>query len=260
MAKDTLVVFHRCGGKSLGYPPNTLITAKWALAFGAKAIEYDIVLCKDGSGYRIVAIEPKLIKQAGLDINNLNWAEVQKINTGNEKYGSNSPVGLNVMLKEIDSTKVAHQIHIKGSNPKTLEVLLPKLKNVTNYILTTFDISVIRNIKVLYKTIPVGWIVKPKQEKGSEELEDLTAAVTSAGDLSPYQDQELQEIITEASANNVQIIILCGPRIQNKGVIDQVRSAGFEVGAWGVGTNLDLARRLIDFRIDRFTLDNPEQL
>ena len=40
----------------------------------------------------------------------------------------------------------------------------------------------------------------------------------------------------------------------------QVQNAGYEVGAWGVGTNLDLAKRLIDYKINRFTLDNPEQL
>ena len=57
----------------------------------------------------------------------------------------------------------------------------------------------------------------------------------------------------------IDIIILCGPRIKEKTVIKTVKSQGFEVGAWGVGTNLDLAKQLIQFNIDRFTIDNPEQ-
>jgi hypothetical protein len=70
MATDdkTLIVYHRCGGKSLGYPPNTLFTAKWALKFGAKAVEYDVVLCKDGMANKIIMIEPKLLKDYNLDI------------------------------------------------------------------------------------------------------------------------------------------------------------------------------------------------
>ena len=158
MKSGTLVVFHRCGGKSLGYPPNTLLTAKWAQEFGAKAIEYDIVYCDSDDGGKIVAIEPKLLKQAGLDINSLDWADVQEIDTGNEKFGKSSPVTLEKMLLEVDSSKVAHQIHIKGSNPKTFDILLRNLRSVKNYILTTFDISVIKNMKKLGGNIPVGWI------------------------------------------------------------------------------------------------------
>jgi len=259
-SSKTLVVFHRCGGKALGYPPNALVTAKWARDFGAKAIEYDIVFCSFDDGGKVVVIEPKLLKQAGLDIDNLDWKDVEKINTGNDKFGTSSPATLEAMLQKIDTNTVAHQIHIKGKNPKTLGVLLPALRNVKNYVLTTFDISVIRDIKRRDKNVPVGWIVKPKQEKGSEGSEDLTAAVTSARCLSPYLAEELDEITKEARKHDVQIIILCGPQVQEKRIVEEVSSAGFEVGAWGVGTNLDLARKLIEFQIDRFTLDNPEQL
>ena len=73
MEAETLVVFHRCGGRSLGYPPNTLFTAQWARDYGAKAIEYDIVLCKDRSQYRIAVVEPKLLKAGGSDNKDLEW-------------------------------------------------------------------------------------------------------------------------------------------------------------------------------------------
>ena len=49
--------------------------------------------------------------------------------------------------------------------------------------------------------------------------------------------------------------------LKNKVLVDKVHSAGMEIGAWGVGMDLDLARKLIALRLDRFTtLDNPEQL
>jgi hypothetical protein len=43
-------------------------------------------------------------------------------------------------------------------------------------------------------------------------------------------------------------------------MLAQIRAARLGIGAWGVGSDLELARRLIDMRIDRFTIDNPEQL
>ena len=259
MEAETLVVFHRCGGRSLGYPPNTLFTAQWARDYGAKAIEYDIVLCKDRSQYRIAVVEPKLLKQAGLDINDLDWRDVSAIDAGNEKFGYCNVVLLDEMLQEIDTTKVAHQVHIKGNNPNTLSVLLPKLHGVKNYVLTTFDISVIKQVRSMDGTVPVGWIVKPTQEKGNEGSEDLTAAV-SGGNLPPYTGEELDNIVGEARANSVNVVVLCGPRVQQKETVHKVRDAGFEVGAWGVGTNLKLAKKLIEYQVDRFTIDNPEQL
>ena len=257
----TVVVFHRCGGKSLGYPPNTILTAKWANKNGARSIEYDIVACKDDNQYKIAVIEPKLIKQANLDINNLQWSDVSRINTGNEKYGDCKAPLLEEMLSVIDNTKTSHQIHIKGNNPDIIKELLPKLKSLTDYLVTSFDILFLKELKSFNQKIPVGWIVKPKQEKGNEGLEDLTATVSAdANNMDSYSDSELEEILKEAKNNLIDVIILCGPKIKNKKIVDTVKEAGFQIGAWGVGTNIGLAKTLITYNLDRFTLDNPEEL
>ncbi len=261
METATIVVFHRCGGKSLQYPPNTLLTARWASEHGAKAIEYDIVACKDGDKYVIAVIEPKLLKQANLDINDLKWSDVQKINTGNNTFGQSKVPLLQEMLVAVDNAKTGHQIHIKGDNPVTVTELLPLLEKIQNYLVTSFDISVLNEVKKLKKSVPVGWIVKPKQEKGAEGAEDLTAAVmANAGAMPSYSDEELSEIMNEAKEGSVDVILLCGPRIQNEAMVKKVKEQGFQVGAWGVGTNIELAKRLIEYKLDRFTLDNPEQL
>src|ERR1051326_435568 len=182
MENKTLVVFHRCGGKSLNYPPNTVLTAQWAAENGARAVEYDVVACNDNGLYKIIVVEPKLLKQAGLDINNLQMQDVLKLDAGNSQYGFCKGPLLEEMLAAIDETKTGHQIHIKGSNPATIKTLLPELKNLKNYLVTSFDISILKQVKGVNNTIPTGWIVKPKQESGSEGLEDLTAAVTANSD------------------------------------------------------------------------------
>lgn len=261
MNSDTLVVYHRCGGKTLGYPPNTLFTSKWAETHGAKAIEYDVAIAKDEGSFQVFAIEPKLLSDAGLDINNLSWADVQKINTGNEKFGMQSVSTLEEMLQEIDSEKVAHQIQIKGQHPATVEEVIKRTKGVKNYIITAFDRNVIREIKSLDNDTRVGWLVKPAQEAGDEAGVDLTAKLVAEADkLQPYSDEEIEEILATTEEDKVDIVLLCGPRIKERSLVEKVKKAGFQIGAWGTATNIELARQLIDLGLDRFTLDNPEEL
>jgi glycerophosphoryl diester phosphodiesterase len=261
MNSKTLIVFHRCGGKSLGYPPNVLLTAQWAMQAGAKAIEYDVAIGRDGDSFQVFAIEPKLLKDASLDINNLAWADVKKLNVGNDKFGEQSVTLLEDMLKNVPSEKVAHQIQIKGQHPATVQEVLKRVQSVSNFIITAFDINVIKDIKASSAETRVGWLVKPAQEDGDEAGVDLTAKLqTQVDDLEEYSDKEITTILGTAAENNVDVALLCGPRIQSKELVERVKSSGFEIGAWGVAANLELAKRLVDLKIDRFTIDNPEQL
>lgn len=256
----SLLVFHRGGGKSLGYPPNCSLTIKWAIEYGAKAIEYDIVYCQDNNEDKIIIIEPKLLKENGLDINNLSWQDVEKLNAGNDKFG-HCPIATFEEIQSLTPDTVFQQIHLKGENPKTIPTLVPKLKNVKNFTLSSFDLEIIKKIKETNKDISVGWIVKPQQESGSEGTTDLTALVSSDPDSLPdYSEEEVNDILTKAKSHKANIVILCGPRIRDKQIIDKVKSAGFQSGAWGVAQNLEVAKRLISFNIDRFTIDNPEKL
>lgn len=261
MGIKTVVVYHRCGGKSLGYPPNTLVTAEWAMNNGARAIEYDVAIAKDGNGFQVFVIEPKLLVEAGLDINDLEWADVQKLNAGNDYFGVQSVPRLEEMLAAIDSEIVAHQIQIKGQHPANVEEVLKRTKFVKNYIITAFDENVIREIKTVDKEVRVGWLVKPAQEAGDEAGVDLTAKLVSEADsLKPYSDDEMTEILGKAKWLDVDVLLLCGPRIKEEKLVHRVRETGMQIGAWGVATNLLLAQQLISLEIDRFTLDNPEQL
>lgn len=258
---ETLIVYHRCGGKSLGYPPNTIITAQWAMQNGARAIEYDVVIAKEGDKFQVVVIEPKLLKEAGLNINDLDWRDVQKINSGNEKYGAQKVPYLEEMLATIDSEKIAHQIQIKGQHPASVREVLARVKGVQNFIITAFDINVIKEIKLLDENVRVGWLVKPSQEGGDEEGVDLTAKLVAEADtLQEYSDVEIQEILATAKNYSINVVLLCAPRIKQKSLVARVKEAGFQIGAWGVATNLKLAKQLIELELDRFTLDNPEEL
>src|SRR5260221_4621998 len=155
---SSLIVYHRCGGKSIGYHPNTLLTINWAIGFGAKAIEYDVVLCKDGKKDKIIMIEPKLLNEYNLDINNLLWKDIQTINAGNEKFGPTNVSLLDYVLSEVAKSEIAQQIQIKGENSDTVPNLLKKTKNTKNFIITAFDLHVIKGIKTLDKNVRVGWL------------------------------------------------------------------------------------------------------
>ncbi|HRH24093.1 MAG TPA: glycerophosphodiester phosphodiesterase family protein [Candidatus Paceibacterota bacterium] len=258
---ETIVVYHRCGGKSLNYPPNTILTAQWAQAHGARAIEYDVVLAQDGDEPKMVVMEPKVIKEAGLDINNLRWEDVRNLDAGNATFGFQKIPTLEEMLTAIDASKTGHQIQLKGQHPDSVKVLLSKVTNLNSFVITAFDISVIQEIKSFDKTIPVGWLVKPQQEGGDEAGVDLTAKlVADIGSIRPYSEEEIESIVKTAKENTIEVILLCGPRINSREMVQKFRSGGSQVGAWGVATNLALAKQLIEFGLDRFTLDNPEEL
>ena len=165
------------------------------------------------------------------------------------------------MLGAVDSKKTGHQIQIKGRHPDSAQVLAAKVANIQNCLITAFDIQFIRELKAIDSSIPVGWLVKPNQERGDEGGVDLTAnLLEEASSVAAYTSTEVEEIISAAKEAKVDTLLLCAPRIGSIGVVENVRRAGFGVGAWGVATNLDLARKLIGFGIDRFTIDNPEQM
>lgn len=259
MTTNTLIVFYRCGGKSLSYPPNTLLTIKWALSYGAKAIEYDIVFCKDNNKDKIIVVEPKVLKEASLDINNLQWQDIVRLNAGNDKFGYQKVPELEEVLDT--APDIHHQIHIKDNHPQTVSTLLQKLEEKSNFLITSFDIQILKQIKQVNNTVRVGLLVKPKQERGNEGLTDLTALITANSEALPtYSLDELNEILNQAKVNSIDILLLCAPRIKEKIIVDTVKKNQIECGAWGVGTNLVIAKRLIDYNIDRFTIDNPEEL
>jgi len=258
---NTLLVYHRGGGKSLEYPPNCIYTFKWAVNNGAKAIEYDVAMVKNNNSYNIAVIDPKAIAGKGLDINNLNWQDIQNINLGNKKYGYCKVVTLNKVLNTINQIKVKHQIHIKSKNYQIIQILKNEINSFENITITSFDIQFLEKLKKAIPHIKVGWLVKPTNESGNEGVKDLTKMVSeNFGDFSAYSQNELEMISQNATKCNIDTIILCGPRIKTKNHIFHFKQKGFEVGAWGIGTNLDLANKLINFEIDRFTIDNPELL
>ncbi len=258
---ETLIVYHRAGGKSLGYPPNSIIAIRWALKNNAKAIEYDVVVSKNKKNLKMVVIEPKLIKEQNLDIDNLNWEDLSRINAGNEKYGQCKVVTLKEVLKLVNQTKVKQQIHIKGNNSKTIQALISELSDYNNILITSFDLRVLENVKTSEPELKVGWIVKQDSKSGSEGTVDLTKMVTSNPDSLPdYTNKELSDIMDKAKSSNINTVILCAPRIKKRETITFFQKEGFEVGAWGIGSNISIAKRLIDFGINRFTIDNPEQL
>ena len=75
-----------------------------------------------------------------------------------------------------------------------------------------------------------------------------------------YNEEEIRTIILRAKQHKIDTIILCGPRVREKKIVTRIQSEGIKVGAWGVGSNVGIGKTLIASGIDRFTIDNPEEL
>jgi glycerophosphoryl diester phosphodiesterase len=257
----TLTVYHRGGGKSLGYPPNCILTIKWALGHGAQAIEYDVFAVKTVRGYDMAVIEPKLLLENGLDMDDLHGEDVSRIDAGNEKFGACKVAKLWEMLQLVGKTDVHQQIHLKGNNPMTARTVTREIDGLDNIALTSFDLNVLNQVRKKRPDAFVGWLVKQDGRSGSEGAHDLTKSMASGSErILPYTDEELSAILKEAKGYDVDIVILCGPKIGGEGTLRKFQRECFEVGAWGVGSNIVLAKRLMELGVDRFTIDNPEEL
>ncbi|MFH0770407.1 MAG: glycerophosphodiester phosphodiesterase [Candidatus Peregrinibacteria bacterium] len=256
----SLVVYHRGGGKSLGYPPNCIETIRWASHQGAPAIEFDVALASDERGGEFLCVvEPKLLILAHLDINHLRWGDLISINMGNEKVGRVPPVKLKQVLDDI-APSVGLQVHLKSDGKRTAEAAVQELSGRENVLITSFDLRMLHSVKIHNQALKVGWLVAPDGIPQSEGVHDLTKKVTSNTTIAPYALGELSAIDEQLRTNQVDVAILCGPRIQKREMVSFLKERGYSVGAWGIGTNIALARQLIDFGIDRFTIDNPEQM
>ncbi len=252
----TLIVYHRGGGKSLGLPPNCLRTFRWALERNAPAIEYDTCVCLDADQPLMAVVEPALLTDRDLDIDRLTWREVRSINAGDARHG------LVATLAEVLRTlagRTHQQIHLKGANPLTVPTLLQEVGEGADCLVTSFSLAVLTQVKAGRPGLRIGWLIKPDGSSGSEGSRDLTARMAGARPP-PYAAHEVDEILERAKAAGVDCVIPCASRLAGADVVERIRRAGFEVGCWGVGCNLGLAARLIAFGVDRFTIDNPEQL
>lgn len=254
----TLLVYHRSRGKSANIPPNTLSGIRWCLANGAQAIEYDVFYCREGSGGKVVMVEPKLLGEAGFDPDNLTWDQVRTIAVNQDTSAPEYPAELQDVLALVPS-EVAQQVHLKTTDDRMVDAVLPLVRGAQNVVVTSFDLRPLRRIKDLSPTTPTGWLVKPDGKSAPERLSDLTR---QSGEVrhEPFTEADRHAIAALAKEACADFVMLCAPKIGSPAGLDYFRAEGFQVGAWGVGDNFDLAARMIAFKIDRFTFDKAELL
>jgi glycerophosphoryl diester phosphodiesterase len=159
------------------------------------------------------------------------------------------------------NSSVELQVHLKQESEELAVSVLEDLGERENVLITSFVLSMMGTIHSFNPSVDVGWLVKPDNSEDGGGTNNLTKNVSSGGiEVQPYLLGEVEELIRTSKQSNVHSLLLCGPRIEDKNIVDVVHSSGIQVGAWGVAANLELAERLIDFGLDRFTIDNPEQL
>lgn len=259
MSKTTLI-FHRGGGKSLGYQPNTLQTIEWALAYGAEAIEFDVVLYTKGS-FSTLIVEPSLIKDKKMNIDEIKSDKVEEIDTNKRLPGRQRPLALRRLRKLIEGKKVTLVIHAKSENKALFASIITAMGDYEYYYISSFCIDHHRYLQQLNPFVKKYWIVKPDMETGLEGTTDLTALISAdPTSLPPYTMREIYRITKVAMDAGIEVVSLCAPRISKKGQLDYVKRKGLKTSAWGVAMNLDVARNLMKLGIDMMTIDNPEEL
>lgn len=162
-----LTVFAHRGAESIT-PENTEIAFNTALAYGARAIELDVQLSKDG--VPVVVHDFKLTrynKDAKLAVNQYTYDELQSIDIGktfNETFAGAKIPSLKKVLQLIPDD-ILINIEIKNSPVPYLGIekqvadLTAQYYNISNVIVSSFDHTALLRIAQYNPSIKLGFLI-----------------------------------------------------------------------------------------------------
>jgi glycerophosphoryl diester phosphodiesterase len=165
LARGFLMIGHR--GASGYAPENTFAAFEAAIRKGADMIELDIQLTSDSQW--VVIHDLSLKRTCGLSkkVRHIPLSRIKSLDAGSwfSNLYSGETVPTLVELLAWAKKRINLNIEIKGSirnddgEIRTLLTAISRYKMVRNVILSSFDWKILRKIRSLHKTIPVGVLV-----------------------------------------------------------------------------------------------------
>jgi glycerophosphoryl diester phosphodiesterase len=165
LARGFLMIGHR--GASGYAPENTFAAFEAAIRKGADMIELDIQLTSDREW--VVIHDLSLKRTCGLSkkVRLVPLAKIKTLDAGSwfSNLFSGETVPTLVELLAWANKRINLNIEIKGSvfndnkEIQTLLTAISRYKMVKNVILSSFDWKILRKIRLLHKTIPIGVLV-----------------------------------------------------------------------------------------------------
>ena len=214
------LIGHR--GAPVYAPENTLKSFQKAYECGAKAIEFDVRLTKDG--VPIISHDKNLSRVAGVDyyVAKVDFDELRKISINGEKIPTPEEV------LEFAKGRMAVDIEIKVVDAEKKVVdLLRKYDFIENSIVTSFIPSVLAAVKKLEPKLKVGVL------------------------LSEWDDEYL-DIANEVKA----YAIVPYYKIISKELYEKIKGSGFKLIVWTVN-DADDVLKMLSIGVDGIITDDP---
>ena len=232
-ARDCLVIAHR--GASSYAPENTFAAFDLALDLGARHLELDVQQSSDG---HLVIIHDDLLDRTTNGhgpVGQHTLAELQALDAGawfDPKFTGERIPTLDAVLHRYAGRAHLH-LEIKGKSAGLSERTADRIRalNWTQAVtMTSFQKDKLEALCAYAPELPAGWLLRTLDDAVIREAQRMGIAK-----LCPKADRVTPELVT------------------------QLRSAGFNVRAWGVSDEA-LMRRAADACVDGMTVNFPDKL
>lgn len=222
------IYLHAHRGESQMAPQNTVESIKLAYDLGSRMIETDVWITKDGTMV-IMHGRRELREEWGIDkepseltldeIKNSKLAHPEKFD---KKYANCKIPTLDDLFAALPKDKWA-EIEIKGYGKGFADKLDAARKraglDVDKLIITSFDLSVIKDFKKKYPQYETLYII----------------GINKKGEISP------DEVISRAKDAGASQVAIGGYRNIDREFVKKIQDAGLKVGVWQVENLEDLA-------------------
>ena len=230
-----MIIAHR--GVSFSFPENSLPAFEASWSSGVDGIEGDFHLTKDGFIVCIHDDDTQRVCNQKLIIKDSTLEELKQLNLS-YKDSKNSKVKIPTLaevLKVLPSNKKIY-IEIKCG----VEIIKPLIKELSRFkidsdqaVIISFDEKIIKEFKLEVPNYKAYWLY-------SYEL-----------------DCNINNILNVM--NDIKADGLSSDNKNSKTLIDRIIDAGFEYHSWTID-DIDIANKLISWRVQSITTDNPGQI
>mgnify|MGYP000955410742 FL=1 len=230
-----MIIAHR--GISFDLPENSLPAFNASWDKGVDGIEGDFHLTKDGAIVCIHDDDTQRVCNQKLIVKDSTLEELKQLNLSH-KISKNSKVKIPTLAEVLNVLPFGKKIFIEIKCG--IEIIKPLIKELSQSeiyaeqaVIISFDERVIKTFKSAAPNYKAYWLYSYEPDCDFNKILDVMNDIKADGFSSDNED--------------------------SKFLIDKIIDAGFEYHSWTID-DLDIANKLISWRVQSITTNNPDQI
>ena len=230
-----MIIAHR--GISFDLPENSLPAFNASWDKGVDGIEGDFHLTKDGAIVCIHDDDTQRVCNQKLIVKDSTLEELKQLNLSH-KISKNSKVKIPTLAEVLNVLPFGKKIFIEIKCG--IEIIKPLIKELSQSeihaeqaVIISFDERVIKTFKSVAPNYKAYWLYSYEPDCDFNKILDVMNDIKADGFSSDNED--------------------------SKFLIDKIIDAGFEYHSWTID-DLDIANKLIGWRVQSITTNNPDQI